>query len=111
MCTCEKHYTEGFDITSGVKQGDVLSPTLFSMFYDDLATSIKNLGYRVNLENSEMYTDDIVLIALDESTLQAMVNFVSSWCLKWRMVVNTEKMQIVHFCPPTVSPQHQTPQE
>ena len=93
-----------FDITSGVKQGDVLSPTLFSMFLNDLAIGIKDLGYRVNLGNSEicilLYADDIVLIAPDESSLHAMVNFVSSWCSKWRMVVNTEKTKVVDFRPP-----------
>ena len=47
-----KNYTEMFDITSGVKQGDVLSPPLFSMFLNDLAIGIKDLGYGVNLGNS-----------------------------------------------------------
>ena len=39
-----KNYTQGFDITSGAKQGDVLSPTLFFMFLNDLVTGIKDLG-------------------------------------------------------------------
>ena len=79
-----KNYTEMFDITSGVKQGDVLSPILFSMFLNDLAIGMKDLGYGVKLGNSEicilLYADDIILITPDESSLQAMVNFVSSWC-------------------------------
>ena len=78
-----KNCTERFDITSGVKQGDVLFPTLFSMFPNDLAICIKDLGCGVNLENSEicilLYADDIVLLAPDESSLWAVVNFVSSW--------------------------------
>ena len=43
-----KKYTERFDITSGVKQGDVLSHTLFSMFLKDLSIGINELGYGVN---------------------------------------------------------------
>ena len=46
-----------------------------------------------------LYADDIVLIAPDEHKLQLMLEFVSSWCKKCRMVVNTDKTQVVHFRP------------
>ena len=36
--------TDWFDISSGVKQGDTLSPTLFNMNLNDLATEIKLLN-------------------------------------------------------------------
>ena len=41
-----------FPITRRVKQGDNVSPTLFSMFLNDLATGIKklNLGVDVRLQ-------------------------------------------------------------
>ena len=29
-----------------------------------------------------------------------MLSGTGAWCSKWRMVVNTEKMQVVHFRPP-----------
>ena len=94
-----------FNITSGVKQGDVLSPTLFSMYLNDMAVGIKQLQCGVNLNGFELsillYADDIVLIAPDEHKLQLMLEFVSSWCKKWRMMVNTDKTQVVHFRPAT----------
>ena len=95
--------TDWFNITSGVKQGDVLSPTLFSMYLNDMAVGIKQLQCGVNLNGFELsillYADDIALIAPDEHKLQLMLEFVSSWCKKWRMVVNTDKTQVVHFRP------------
>ena len=41
--------------------------------------------------------------APDEEKLQAMLNVMSEWCKKWRMVVNTDKTQIVHFRSPRSS--------
>ena len=44
-----------------------------------------------------LYSDDIVLIAPSEDDLQKMLDFVHRWCNKWRMAVNIDKTQIVHF--------------
>ena len=37
-------FSEWFDVNSGVKQGCVLSPTLFSMFIYDLVDSVRSAG-------------------------------------------------------------------
>ena len=94
-------HTPWFDINSGVKQGDTLSPTLFSMYLNDLAREVKELNCGVDIEGFclriLLYADDLVLIAPDEDSLQRMLNQVASWCKRWRMLVNTDKMQVVHF--------------
>ena len=75
----------------------------FSMYLNDMAVGIKQLQCGVNLNGFELsillYADDIVLIAPDERKLQLMLEFVSSWCKKWRMAVNTDKTHVVHFRP------------
>ena len=95
--------SDPFNVSSGVKQGDIISPVLFSMYLNDLATGIKelNCGVEINASNLAilLYADDIVLIAPDEKCLQKMIDFVSDWCKKWRMAINTDKTQIVHFRP------------
>ena len=96
--------TSIFDTTSGVKQGDILSPTLFSMFINDLAMDVKNLNCGVDAGGINvsilLYADDIVLIAPNENCRQKQLNVVNDWYKQWRMVVNQDKSQIVHFRPP-----------
>ena len=76
-------YTDWFQTSFGVKQGDNLSPTLFSVFLNDLATVINDLNAGVNTPNAGdvsilLYADDIVLIAPSEENLQTMLNALSA---------------------------------
>ena len=93
--------TDPFNVKSGVRQGDIVSPILFSMFLNDLATGIKDLDIGVKLNGTDlsilMYADDIVLMAPNEENLQKMLDFVANWCRKWRMAVNTDKTKKCSF--------------
>ena len=64
-----------------MKQGDVMSPILFSMYMNDLATGIKDLNCGVTIDVMKvsilLYADDIVLIAPKEESLQKMLDFVA----------------------------------
>ena len=97
------HLTSSFNVTSGVRQGDAMSPILFSIFLNDLATGIKDKNCGDDLDECNisilLYADDIVLMAPTEKKLQKMLNFVSKWCQKWRMAVNSDKTKIIHFRP------------
>ena len=59
--------TDWFNVDSGVRQGDSLSPTLFSLFLNDLAKEIKDLDAGIMIAgiclSILLYADDIVLIA------------------------------------------------
>merc|ERR1711942_517805 len=85
-----EYETQYFDCPVGVKQGDCLSPTLFAIFINDLATEIKDSNIGIILEeglliNILLYADDIVLLADNEEDMQSMVE---CWCKKWRLEVN-----------------------
>ena len=99
--------TGSFNVASGVRQGDAMSPVLFSMFLNDLATGIKDLNCGVEINDIVLsillYADDIVLIAPTEEALQKMLNFVSEWCRKWRMAINIDKTKIIHFRKPSIN--------
>ena len=95
--------TDTFRVQRGVKQGCLISPTLFSVYINDLADDLKsaNLGVNVNetIINLLMYADDVVLLTDAADKLQRMLNIVHSWCRKWRLTVNGGKTKIVHFRP------------
>ena len=93
--------TEWFNCTNGVRQGDNLSPTLFSIFINDLANEIKeaNRGIPVNDDNIclLLYADDIVLLEENENDMQHVLDILWKWCEKWRINVNISKSNIMHF--------------
>ena len=78
-----EYETDYFDCPIGVKQGDCLSPTLFAIFINDLASEIKeaNIGIDLNIDGGPnidyifsilFYADDIVCRAETENDLQSI---------------------------------------
>ena len=93
--------SDWFETTSGVKQGDSLSPTLFGIYINDLVNELNqhNLGINIGSMNISilLFADDIVLVADSEYKLQEMLNVVNQWCSKYRLSVNRDKTKIMHF--------------
>ena len=93
--------TAWFEISSGVRQGDTLSPSLFSLFINELAVELKNLNIGIDINGKTVctlfYADDIVLFAENEEDLQRLIEHVYKWCNKWKMFVNSDKTKVVHF--------------
>jgi hypothetical protein len=84
-----------------VKQGCCLSPTLFSVFANDLVKEINDLDLGITMGEAKvsilMYADDIFLIADSAEKLQSMLNTLHSWCKRWRVLINTSKSKCIHF--------------
>ena len=102
-----EHETDYFDCPIGVKQGNCLSPTLFAIFINDLASEIKesNIGIDLNVDGGPnmdlfsilLYADDIVCLAESENELQSILFIIEIWCKKWRLEVNLTKTNILHI--------------
>ena len=93
--------TKWFPCTSGVKQGDNLSLTLFALFINDLALELKSMDCGIKIDNTHicclLYADDIMLLSENEDNMQRMLNHISIWCRKWRLRINYTKSAVIHF--------------
>ena len=93
--------TGWFDISSGVRPGDSLFPTLFSIFINGLVKEISDMKLGVKFDGQNhiallLYADDVVIIPPNHENSQLMLNTLTNWCCKWGMKPNISKSQVVH---------------
>ena len=98
----EEGETEFFSSKVGVKQGCILSPTLFSLYINDFYDCVDcNLCDAPTLENVKvpclLYADDIVLVSETEKGLQKSLDTLQDYCNSWDLQVNVEKTKIIVF--------------
>ena len=95
------HSSKWFPSLFGVRQGDTLSHTLFSIFINDLIDELSrlNLGIQVGEKQISilLYVADIALVAENDTALQTMLDTLFNWCCKWHLMVNNSKSAVVHF--------------
>ena len=106
-----------FSSNIGVRQGENLSPVLFSLFLNDLSEFISHAYNGLNdvsdmahilLSNDEievyfklyilLYADDTVIFAESAEELQAALNAMFLYCKSWDLEVNPTKTKITIFC-------------
>jgi hypothetical protein len=94
-------YTEFFYVCNGVRQGDSISSTLFSIFINDLVTDLKSLNSGIDIGTYLLcvllYADDLILMAPDVQSLQTMLDRLNIWANKWQIEINLDKSKIIHF--------------
>ena len=96
----------------GVRQGENLSPLLFSLFLNDIedflfANDCSPLKFNLNLPALDiekyirllvlLYADDTILLANTRCNLQKSLDALKSYCQKWKLEVNPSKTKVVIF--------------
>ena len=96
--------TEYFDCFSGVKQGCVLSPLLFSLFLSELQSELINSTTKgIDIFSDPigvlllMYADDLALVSDNVIDLQRKIDCLEKYCNKWGLTVNMSKTKVVVF--------------
>ena len=98
-----------FSFESGARQGENLSPVLFSIFLNDLESHLIIKGCEGVTLSSDideqfwlrllvlLYADDTILLAETPHELQNILNHFSEYCKQWKLTVNLEKTKVVVF--------------
>ena len=79
--------------STGLKQGDNLSPILFDVFFDDVDQIFDSQCNPV-IFNSEislnhlLYADDMAILSLSQEGLQNSLNKLETYCKEWHLVVS-----------------------
>lgn len=93
--------TDNFQTNIGVKQGCILSPTLFSLYMNDLIGHFSSDCEPLTLDGKNisclLYADDIVLLSESSNGLQNCLNNLKLYCDKWNLEVNIDKSKIIIF--------------
>ena len=83
----------------GVKQGDVLSPILFNIFFSDIAEifdkSCDPVVLNSNDYNCLLFADDMIIMSKSKVGLQNCLDKVSEYCESWKLNINVAKTKVM----------------
>ena len=102
MCCSDKwgkKITDWFQVVTGVRQGCLLSPSLFNLFLEFVMKDLRNLDNGIQMGemsiNNIRYADDTTLVDLVFDKLQISTNELDKACSKWGMKINPQKCKIM----------------
>ena len=85
--------SEEFSVKNGVRQGAVISPTLFSLYLNGLLLQLEDSGYGCHIGNhyygSLAYADDIALLCPSRNGLQVMFDICERYFKEHKIVIST----------------------
>ena len=97
------HITNWFIVSVGVRQGCLLSPTLFNVFLKFVMDEVKSLQNTLlldgNISIDIRYADDTALLAAIFDKLSLSTSELEASCCKWGMKVNPSKCKIISSDP------------
>ena len=92
-----------FTITNGVRQSGILSPTLFSIYMDDLSFVLSESGIGCHIDdlclNHVFYADDLCLMAPCTIALQELIGLCYEYSVDIDLNFNATKSYCVVFTP------------
>mmetsp|Transcript_21432 Transcript_21432/g.72624 ORF Transcript_21432/g.72624 Transcript_21432/m.72624 type:complete len:174 (-) Transcript_21432:978-1499(-) len=98
-------FTDSVDRQIGFGEGRVLSSLLFVFVIDELLVELRASGHGVQVAPSDggpavwagaaMLTDDLALLARDETDLHAMFSIVLHWSWRRRFIISYPKTHLV----------------
>ena len=91
--------SKSFHVSNGVRQGGILSPYLFSLYMDDLSSSLNNIyaGCKLSTRiiNHLFYADDLVLFCPSHDGLQDLLSTCEDYAKNHDILFNTRKSVVL----------------
>ena len=83
-------YSNCTNVTSGIPQGSILGPILFTIYINDLPESIKSI--------CKIFADDTKIYNLSDQCdiIQNDLNELQKWSEKWQLYFNSKKCKCLH---------------
>ena len=86
-------FSEAFKVKNGVRQGAVLSPSLFSLYIDALLIQLEKSGFGCHVNNyfygCSAYADDIIHLSPTRNGLQNMFNMCVAYFEEHKITIST----------------------
>jgi hypothetical protein len=83
-----------FKVKNGVRQGAILSPSLFCVYLDTLLSSLRDSGFGCYIAGSYIgalgYADDVTLLATSRQSLQKMLKLCEDFSSSHSMLFSTD---------------------
>ena len=94
-------FSASFLVTSGVRQGGILSPRLFIMYVDDLLILLRKSKAGCHIAElfvaAIMYADDLALLAPTRNSLQTLLDVCQKYGMEWCITYNPSKTNLMTF--------------
>lgn len=102
MCWSYNSYSEFFKYAVGLRQGEVISPVLFSLFVEDLELFLQDdINSGVNIDDIILilllFADDMVLLGKTPDEINTNLILLSEYCKLWSLEVNVQKTKVMVF--------------
>ena len=95
-------YSDYFEIAVGLRQGEIISPIMFSLFVEDLELYLQD-RIDCGLNTNDLclilllFADDMCIVGNSPEDLQASLNRLYEYCNNWGLEVNVDKSKVVVF--------------
>jgi len=98
-----KKLSAAIDVTVGTEQGHPMLSLIHKLFIHDLSAKLEEIdelnlpllnGFKVS---HLLWADDLVLLALDEASLQKLLDCLNDYADRWELSVNINKTNVMVF--------------
>ena len=86
-----KQFSKSAKVTSGIPQGSILGPVLFTIFVNDLPEYVDSLC-KIFADDTKLYNT-----SSNNPVIQEDINKLQEWTKKWHLYFNALKCKVMHL--------------